>query len=71
MSLFSRAGPHGLAPPPNGLVEGDYTLGSVVPWHFSPGIIVASFFASLIGTLLTVEVLHRKRLGKSWISRYA
>lgn len=47
-----------------------YQIGDVVKWHFVPGIIVASFFASLVGTLLTVELLHRKRLGKSLISRY-
>lgn len=46
-----------------------YHPGDIVPWHFVPGIIVASFFASLSGTLLTVELLHRKRLGKSFISR--
>lgn len=47
-----------------------YLPGDIVPWHFMPGIIVASFFASLTGTLLTVELLHRKRLGKSIMSRY-
>lgn len=45
--------------------------GDIVPWHFLPGIVVASFFASLTGTLLTVELLHRKQLGKSVMSRYA
>lgn len=49
--------------------DGSYQVGDLVPWHFVPGIIVASFFASLIGTLLTVELLHRKRLGKSLVSR--
>lgn len=47
-----------------------YRPGDIVPWHFTPAIIVASFFASLTGTLLTVELLHRKRLGKSIISRF-
>ncbi|KAJ9624410.1 hypothetical protein H2203_005282 [Taxawa tesnikishii (nom. ined.)] len=46
-----------------------YYPGSVVPWHFTTGTIVASFFASLAGTLLTVELLHRKRTGKTWASR--
>ena len=46
-----------------------FTPGDMVPWHFMPSIIVASFFASLIGTLLTVELLQRKRLGKSLMSR--
>lgn len=40
-----------------------------MPWHFSPGLIVGSFFASLTGTVLCVELLHRKRLGKSGIAR--
>jgi len=47
-----------------------YRPGDIVPWHFMPGIIVASFFASLTGTLLTVELLHRKRVGKTIMSRY-
>ncbi|GAB7355008.1 hypothetical protein MBLNU459_g5616t1 [Dothideomycetes sp. NU459] len=46
-----------------------YHPGDIVPWHFVPGIIVASFFASLTGTLLTVELLHRKRVGNSFVSR--
>ncbi|KAF2153040.1 hypothetical protein K461DRAFT_320760 [Myriangium duriaei CBS 260.36] len=49
--------------------DGMYRIGDVVPWHFEPGLVVASFFASLVGTTLTVELLHRKRLGKSWTSR--
>ncbi|PNS14019.1 hypothetical protein CAC42_6532 [Sphaceloma murrayae] len=48
----------------------NYVAGDIVPWHFSPGLVVASFFASLIGTILTVELLHRKRLGKNWMSRF-
>ena len=51
-------------------IDAQYKPGDIVPWHFMPGIIVASFFASLTGTLLTVELLHRKRLGKSIISRF-
>jgi hypothetical protein len=46
-----------------------YAPGDMVPWHFMPSIIVASFFASLSGTLLTIELLQRKRLGKSLMSR--
>ncbi|KAG9965098.1 hypothetical protein KCU61_g1965, partial [Aureobasidium melanogenum] len=46
-----------------------YKPGEMVPWHFIPSIIVASFFASLSGTLLTIELLQRKRLGKSLTSR--
>ncbi|KAJ9623115.1 hypothetical protein H2203_006051 [Taxawa tesnikishii (nom. ined.)] len=46
-----------------------YYPGAIVPWHFTAGIIVVSFFASLTGTLLTVELLHRKRTGKTWASR--
>lgn len=47
-----------------------YAPGEMVPWHFTPSIIVASFFASLSGTLLTIELLQRKRLGKSLVSRW-
>ncbi|KAH0398636.1 hypothetical protein KCU89_g7034, partial [Aureobasidium melanogenum] len=47
----------------------NYAPGEMVPWHFMPSIIVASFFASLSGTLLTIELLQRKRLGKSLMSR--
>ncbi|KAH0313164.1 hypothetical protein KCU74_g13347, partial [Aureobasidium melanogenum] len=47
----------------------NYAPGEMVPWHFTPSIIVASFFASLSGTLLTIELLQRKRLGKSLVSR--
>jgi hypothetical protein len=46
-----------------------YVPGDIVPWHFIPSIIVASFFASLCGALLTIELLQRKRLGRSLISR--
>ncbi|GAB7342003.1 hypothetical protein MBLNU457_g0295t1 [Dothideomycetes sp. NU457] len=46
-----------------------YSPGEVVPWHFAPGPIVGSYFASLTGTILCVELLHRKRLGKSIASR--
>lgn len=46
-----------------------YDVGDIVPWHFSPGIVVASFLASLLGTTLTVELLHRKRTGRNLVSR--
>jgi hypothetical protein len=48
-----------------------YAPGDMVPWHFMPSVIVASFFASLSGTLLTTELLQRRRLGKSLMSRQA
>jgi hypothetical protein len=48
-----------------------YASGDMVPWHFMPSVIVASFFASLSGTLLTTELLQRRRLGKSLMSRQA
>lgn len=41
-----------------------------MPFHFSSGIIVASFFVSLIGSVTTVELLHRKREGKGWTVWY-
>jgi hypothetical protein len=49
----------------------DYAPGDMVPWHFMPSVIVASCFASLSGTLLTTELLQRRRLGKSLMSRQA
>lgn len=51
------------------MTDDQYQVGDIIPWHFSPGLVVASFFASLVGTTLTVELLHRKKLGKSWKSR--
>ena len=53
----------------SGPVASSYAVGDIVPWHFVPGIVVASFFASLVGTFLCVEVLHRKRLGKHFVAR--
>ncbi|KAK3654545.1 hypothetical protein LTR56_003191 [Elasticomyces elasticus] len=48
-----------------------YVEGEVVPSHFSPGIVAASYFASLCGCLLTIELLHRRgtALGnlRSWL----
>ena len=38
----------------------DYEIGSTVPSHFEPGIVAASYFASLCGCLLTIEMLHRR-----------
>lgn len=46
-------------------------LGDAVPWHFLPAIVAASYFASLCGTVLTVEILHRRGTGvrnwRSWL----
>ncbi|KEQ87756.1 hypothetical protein M438DRAFT_312624 [Aureobasidium pullulans EXF-150] len=72
MSLSRFATSYKRAPAANALVvdaDRHYATGDTVPWHFIPSIIVASFFASLSGTLLTVELLQRKRLGKSLMSR--
>ncbi|KAK3074721.1 hypothetical protein LTR53_002596 [Teratosphaeriaceae sp. CCFEE 6253] len=40
----------------------DYThlVGETVPSHFNPGIVAGSYFASLCGCLLTIELLHRR-----------
>jgi len=34
--------------------------GTPVGSHFEPGIVAASYFASLTGCLLTIEMLHRR-----------
>ncbi|KAK4954037.1 hypothetical protein LTR66_013619 [Elasticomyces elasticus] len=46
-----------------------YQLGDVIPFHFIWYIVFASYFASLIGTTLTVELLHRRRTGSGWFSQ--
>lgn len=46
-----------------------YSLGDIVPWRMTPGTILASFFVSILGTFLCIELLERKRLGSGLISR--
>ncbi|KAF2461590.1 hypothetical protein BDY21DRAFT_274810, partial [Lineolata rhizophorae] len=41
-----------------------YQIGDVVPFRFLPGIVVASYFTSLLGAITTVELLHRRKTGK-------
>ena len=45
-------------------------IGDVVPSHFNITIVTASYFASLVGCMLTVELLHRRGTGvntkRSW-----
>jgi hypothetical protein len=48
----------------------DYPIGSIVPRHFTPWIIVLSFLVSLVGAEATVELLHRRRVARDWYSRY-
>lgn len=52
-----------------------YSTGDSVPSTFDPGIVAASFFASLTGCLLTIEILHRRgtALGnfRSWAETVA
>ncbi|KAE9986520.1 hypothetical protein EG328_005406 [Venturia inaequalis] len=43
-----------------------YSKGMEVPFHFQSGVIIASYFVSLVGSITTVELLHRKREGKGW-----
>ncbi|KAI9664581.1 MAG: hypothetical protein M1821_006027 [Bathelium mastoideum] len=51
------------------MLDKTYELGDVVPFHLIPWIVVLSFVASLIGTLTTVELLHRRiTTGKRWLS---
>jgi hypothetical protein len=38
----------------------DLALHTVVPSSFNPGIVAASYFASLCGAILTVELLNRR-----------
>ncbi|KAI9714396.1 MAG: hypothetical protein M1820_000357 [Bogoriella megaspora] len=46
-----------------------YQPGDVVPFHLIPWIVVLSFFASFVGCLTTVELLHRRiTTGKRWLS---
>lgn len=47
---------------------GGYDAGESVPFRFDPGIIVASYFVSLVGAITTVELLHRRREGKGLTS---
>ncbi|KIW05171.1 uncharacterized protein PV09_03722 [Verruconis gallopava] len=44
-----------------------YHVGEKVPFRLSSGIIIASFFVSLVGSVTTVELLHRRREGKGWL----
>ncbi|QIW96988.1 hypothetical protein AMS68_002506 [Peltaster fructicola] len=48
-----------------------YAVGDFVPSHFNASIVVASYFASLCGCVLTIELLHRRgtALGnvRSWL----
>ncbi|KAF1988073.1 hypothetical protein K402DRAFT_40426 [Aulographum hederae CBS 113979] len=46
----------------------EWNTGETVPFKLSPGIIIASYFVSLAGALTTVELLHRRREGKGWIT---
>lgn len=49
-----------------------FVKGDLVPSSFDTGIVAASYFASLCGCLLTVELLHRRGTAlKSWRSWYA
>ncbi|KAH7111102.1 hypothetical protein B0J11DRAFT_199184 [Dendryphion nanum] len=48
-----------------------YQRGELVPYHFTPWIILLSYFVSLIGAETTVELLHRRCTGRGLISQYA
>ena len=37
--------------------------GEVVPSHFNPGVVAASYFVSFSGCYLTVELLNRRGSG--------
>lgn len=46
--------------PPTMAGHEQYAPGDYVPSHFDPSIVAASYFASLCGCLLTIELLHRR-----------
>ncbi|KAF2759618.1 hypothetical protein EJ05DRAFT_536898 [Pseudovirgaria hyperparasitica] len=47
----------------------DDTLDGPVPYHFVWWIIMLSYFVSLVGSVTTVEFLHRRRVGQGLISQ--
>jgi hypothetical protein len=47
-----------------------YAIGDLVPFRFTWYIILVSYFVSLAGSLTTVELLHRRKPGKGWLSWY-
>ncbi|EME44484.1 hypothetical protein DOTSEDRAFT_88624 [Dothistroma septosporum NZE10] len=52
-----------------------YGIGDAIPSSFDPGIVAGSYFASLCGCLLTVEILHRRGTAllnwRSWLETLA
>ncbi|KAF1814551.1 hypothetical protein P152DRAFT_278803 [Eremomyces bilateralis CBS 781.70] len=50
----------------DGVVYHGYEPGQVVSVKYTPGIIVASWFVSLVGAVTTVELLHRRKSRKGW-----
>ena len=49
------------APPtPPLAMSTEYSFGDVISSNFNPAIVTASYFASLCGCLLTIEILHRR-----------
>ncbi|KAH8726044.1 hypothetical protein GQ44DRAFT_614697, partial [Phaeosphaeriaceae sp. PMI808] len=47
----------------------EYKQGELVPYHFTPWIILLSYFVSLIGAETTVELLHRRSTRRGLISQ--
>ncbi|KAJ9642540.1 hypothetical protein H2199_004921 [Coniosporium tulheliwenetii] len=45
-----------------------YKVGDVVPFHMLPGLIIVSYIVSLVGSVTTVELLHRRKTGGGWLS---
>lgn len=43
-----------------------YQPGQTVPSDFDNGLIAASFFVSLAGSITTIELLHRRTVFKGW-----
>ncbi len=47
-----------------------YEHGEIVHRHFSPGYVVLSLFVSCIGTITTLELLHRRTALQGWYNWY-
>ncbi|EON68873.1 hypothetical protein W97_08131 [Coniosporium apollinis CBS 100218] len=45
-----------------------FKVGDVVPFHMLPGLIIVSYIVSLVGSVTTVELLHRRKTGGGWLS---
>jgi NO-binding membrane sensor protein with MHYT domain len=50
-------------------ISTQYSVGDVVPYRYNPPIVVASCVVALLGSITTVELLHRKRgTRQNWVN---